>query len=49
VKHRLLLADGRIKWVHEHCTNTFDETGKPLRSVGMSQDITEQQEARQRC
>lgn len=44
VKHRLLLADGRIKWVHEHCTSTFDASGKPLRSVGMSQDITDQKE-----
>ncbi len=42
VIHRLLFADGRIKWVREHCNSDFDEAGKPLRSVGAVQDITEQ-------
>ncbi|OGS91325.1 MAG: hypothetical protein A2Z95_07920 [Gallionellales bacterium GWA2_60_18] len=42
VVHRLLFAGGRIKWVHEHCDTVFDVSGKPLRSVGMTQDITEQ-------
>jgi len=42
VTHRLLLAGGRIKWVREHCTSEFDASGKPLRSVGAVQDITEQ-------
>lgn len=42
VVHRLLMADGRIKWVREHCNSYFDDAGKPLRSVGAVQDITEQ-------
>ncbi len=42
VIHRLLLADGRVKWVREHCASEFDASGKPLRSVGAVQDITEQ-------
>ncbi|MDX8399100.1 MAG: PAS domain S-box protein [Gallionellaceae bacterium] len=42
VLHRLLFADGRIKWVREHCSSNFDESGKPLRSVGAVQDVTEQ-------
>ena len=42
ILHRLLFADDRIKWVHEHCSNDFDASGKPLRSVGAVQDITEQ-------
>lgn len=42
VTHRLLLGDGRIKWVREHCRSDFDASGKPLRSVGAVQDITEQ-------
>jgi diguanylate cyclase (GGDEF)-like protein/PAS domain S-box-containing protein len=42
VVHRLMFADGRIKWVREHCTSEFDASGKPLRSVGAVQDITEQ-------
>lgn len=44
IVHRLLMPDGRIKWVHEHCTSDFDSSGKPLRSVGAVQDITEQKE-----
>ncbi|MDO8313185.1 MAG: PAS domain S-box protein, partial [Sideroxyarcus sp.] len=24
IEHRLLLADGRVKWVHEHCSSEFD-------------------------
>ncbi|MFH2133903.1 MAG: PAS domain S-box protein [Pseudomonadota bacterium] len=40
IEHRLLFPDGRIKWVREHCTTTYEETGEPLRSVGMVQDIT---------
>ncbi|HEY0665002.1 MAG TPA: EAL domain-containing protein, partial [Gallionella sp.] len=42
IVHRLLLRDGRIKWVHEHCSNDFDVSGRPVRSVGAVQDITEQ-------
>jgi len=42
VLHRLLFTDGRIKWVHEHCSSNFDDSGKPLRSVGAVQDVTEQ-------
>jgi len=41
IEHRLLLADGRIKWVREHCNTVYDEGGSPLRSIGMVQDITE--------
>jgi len=42
IEHRLLVADGRIKWVREHCGSEFDASGKPLRSVGAVQDITEE-------
>ncbi|MDP1939811.1 MAG: EAL domain-containing protein [Gallionella sp.] len=42
IEHRLLFADGRVKWVREHCSSEFDESGKPLRSVGAVQDITKQ-------
>ncbi|MDP1592678.1 MAG: EAL domain-containing protein [Gallionella sp.] len=50
VEHRLLMADGRIKWVRERCSSEFDESGKPLRSMGAVQDITGQKliEDRQR-
>ncbi|HEU0188879.1 MAG TPA: diguanylate cyclase [Gallionella sp.] len=48
IVHRLLLPDGHIKWVHEHCTSDFDESGKPLRSVGTVQDITAQKLAEEK-
>ncbi|MDD2684699.1 MAG: diguanylate cyclase [Gallionella sp.] len=46
--HRLLMQDGRIKWVSERCQTAFDAQGAPIRSVGTVQDITEQQTAQQR-
>lgn len=46
IKHRLLMADGRIKYVLEQCTTVFDASGKPLRSSGTVQDITELEDAR---
>ncbi len=42
VTHRLRMNDGRIKWVRERCKSDFDTNGKPIRSVGTVQDITEQ-------
>jgi len=41
--HRLLFANGRIKYVRELCETYFDPDGKPLRSLGTVQDITQQQ------
>ncbi|MDQ5986314.1 MAG: hypothetical protein CSYNP_02035 [Syntrophus sp. SKADARSKE-3] len=43
--HRLLMADGRIKYLQEMCRTFYDENGKPVRSVGTAQDITEQRKA----
>ncbi len=40
ITHRLLMADGRVKYVREHCDTSFDADGKPLISVGTIQDIT---------
>ena len=42
---RLLMQDGRIKYVHEQCETIFDTDGKPLRSLGIVQDITKQRRA----
>ncbi|MCQ8182596.1 EAL domain-containing protein [Methylomonas sp. SURF-1] len=42
IEHRLQFADGRIKWVHERSQNYYAADGRPLRSVGTVQDITEQ-------
>ena len=39
--HRLLMDDGRIKWVHERGSYNYNAEGKPLSSIGTTQDITE--------
>lgn len=41
IEHRLLMTDGRIKFVNERCETHYGEDGKPLRSVGTVHDITE--------
>ena len=41
IVHRLLLKDGRIKYVHEKCKTEYDKDGNPIRSLGTVQDITE--------
>ncbi len=41
IAHRLLMKDGRIKWVNEICHTDYDSQGNPVRSVGIVQDITE--------
>ena len=41
IVHRLLMPDGRVKHVHERCETDYDEAGKPLRSRGTVQDITD--------
>ncbi len=41
IVHRLRMKDGRIKHVNERCHTFYDESGKPLRSLGTVQDITE--------
>jgi PAS domain S-box-containing protein len=38
--HRLLMEDGRVKYVHERCETSYNEKGEPLRSLGTVQDIT---------
>ncbi|HEX5364412.1 MAG TPA: PAS domain S-box protein, partial [Gallionella sp.] len=44
ISHRLLMGDGRIKWVIEKCNSFFDAQGKPVRSVGTVQDATREKE-----
>ncbi|HPF17731.1 MAG TPA: PAS domain-containing protein [Thermotogota bacterium] len=41
IEHKLMLDDGRVKWVKEHCYTEYDETGYPKHSTGIIQDITE--------
>ena len=39
--HRLLMPDGRIKYVHESGMTAYAKDGTPLRTVGTVQDVTE--------
>ncbi len=41
IVHRLLMKDGTVKYVNEQCHTFYDNEGKPLRSIGTVQDITE--------
>ena len=40
IVHRIVTSEG-IRIVHEQCETTFDDDGKPVRSLGLVQDITE--------
>jgi PAS domain S-box-containing protein len=44
IEHRLLMSDGRVKWVIEKCDSKFDEVGNPTVSIGTVQDITQQKD-----
>lgn len=46
--HRLMMKDGRVKYVHERCETYYDEDGEPLRSVGTTQDISERKALEER-
>jgi PAS domain S-box-containing protein len=45
IEHRLLMPDGRIKYVNEKCETHYDAEGKPLRSIGTVHDITARKRA----
>jgi len=44
VVHRLLMKDGRIKYVQERGETNYDKEGQPLKSIGTVKDITEKME-----
>jgi PAS domain S-box-containing protein len=41
VEHRLLFADGRVKYILERGEPQYDAQGRPVRFIGTSLDITE--------
>jgi PAS domain S-box-containing protein len=45
IEHRLLMSDGRVKFVHEQCETFYAPDGRPTRSIGTVQDITERKQA----
>ncbi|QOP41150.1 PAS domain-containing protein [Sulfurimonas marina] len=44
IEHRLLLNNGRIKYVLEQCDTEYDTLGNPVRSLGTVYDISHVQE-----
>jgi PAS domain S-box-containing protein len=42
IRHRLLMKNGRVKYVEERCETFYNEYDEPIRSVGTIQDITSQ-------
>lgn len=45
IVHRLRLEDSTIKYVSERCETFYDDDGKPIRSIGLVQDITRGKQA----
>lgn len=44
IEHRIIMKDGRIKFVRETCETRFSEDGQALHSTGVVQDITERKQ-----
>ncbi|MEB3233298.1 MAG: PAS domain S-box protein, partial [Leptolyngbyaceae bacterium] len=42
--HRILLPDGRVKYIHEQCETDYDAAGNPTQSHGTAQDITDRKQ-----
>jgi PAS domain S-box-containing protein len=43
--HRIVRPDGGVRWVHAEGQVIVDDAGRPLRMVGIGQDITERRRA----
>ena len=41
VEHRMITADGRVRQIRERGETSYGDDGKPLRSIGTAQDITD--------
>jgi len=41
IVHRLLMADGRVKFIHERCETHYDRQGTAVRSVGTVLDVSD--------
>lgn len=44
ISHRLLMNDGRVKYVEEICDTLFDKDGNPIKSIGTVQVNTEKKQ-----
>ena len=45
IEHRLLLEDGRIKYVNQRCETEYDDENTPMRAIGTIWDITERKQS----
>lgn len=45
IVHRLLMKDGRVKYVNEKCETHYADDGTPLLSIGTVHDVTERKRA----
>jgi PAS domain S-box-containing protein len=45
IEHRMLMSDGRVKFIHEQCETFYAPDGRPTRSIGTTQDITDRKQA----
>jgi len=45
IEHRIIHADGSIRWVMTTADVIRDENGKPIRLVGISQNVTDRKQA----
>src|SRR5207244_315710 len=41
LEHRIVCRDGSVRWLHVWGEPEYDESGEPLRVLGVAQDITE--------
>ncbi|MBI5694300.1 MAG: PAS domain S-box protein [Nitrospirae bacterium] len=48
IVHRILMKDGRVKFVNDRCETYYDADGNPVRSIGTVQDVTERTLAEER-
>ena len=48
IEHRILMKDGRVKYVNERCETEYNHRGEPLRSIGTVLDITDRKIAEQK-
>src|SRR5690606_20443410 len=40
IEHRILLPDGRLRWISSRGRMIFDGSGRPLRLIGTALDVT---------
>jgi PAS domain S-box-containing protein len=47
IEYRIIWPDGSVRWIASKGQVFYDETGKPVRMLGINQDITERKQAQE--